>query len=206
MSLDKIFSFGVKHSMGFLRSFIKGLLIFAVGTVTVFIITYHTAWFQKKYLYPLPYREIVFDVAQQYEVDPHLIYAVIRTESKYVSTATSPRGARGLMQIMPETGAWIADKLKVAAYSQDRLYDPAVNLEFGTWYLATLRDEFDGNPVMTLAAYNGGRGNVKEWKEQYGWADDFNNINQIPFSETRIYVNNVLAAYNQYNKLYGATQ
>jgi len=192
--------------MGFLRSLIKGLLIFAVLAVTAFIIIYHTTWFQKKFLYPLPYQEIVSDVAQQYEVDPHLVYAVIRSESKYVPTATSPKGARGLMQIMPETGAWIAEKLKVAAYNEDKLYDPAVNLKFGTWYLATLRDEFDGNPILILAAYNGGRGNVKQWKEKFGWKNDFSNIDQIPFSETRIYVHNVLAAYNQYNKLYGATR
>lgn len=189
--------------MVFFRRVARTLLISIVLAAIIMIFVYHTTWFQKKYVYPLPNRQLVFTMAQRYEVDPYLIYAVIQTESRYIETATSPKGARGLMQIMPETGAWIAEKLRTANYNQDKLYNPAVNIEFGTWYLATLREEFDGNPVLTLAAYNGGRGNVKQWKRQYGWNDDFSDIKQIPFSETRTYVSKVLSAYNEYKKLYG---
>jgi soluble lytic murein transglycosylase len=189
--------------MGFLWRLMKGIGLFIVLSTIVGIIIYNTAWFQKKYMYPLPYQEVVFNAAEQYEVDPYLVYAVMRAESKYLVHATSPKGARGLMQIMPETGSWIAGKLRVKDFTFSMLYEPEVNIEFGTWYLSSLKEEFDGNPVLILASYNGGRGNVKQWKQQYNWSADFSDAQQIPFIETRNYVKKVLNNYDAYKRLYG---
>lgn len=189
--------------MGFLwrvfKAAVGALLIAAVAAYFI----YHTNWFQKKYLYPLPYKGAVVAAAQAYQVDPYLVYAVMRTESKFIANATSPKGARGLMQIMPETGVWIAEKMKMNAFDSSMLYEPAVNISLGTWYMASLEEEFGGNTVLMLAAYNGGRGNVKQWKQQYGWSPDFNNTGQIPYKETREFVLKVLDAYGNYKRLYG---
>lgn len=196
------FLFGV-NCMGCLWRVLKALIIaFLVAIVAGYCI-YNTDWFQKKYMYPLPYKDQVWAAAQEYQVDPYLIYAVMRTESRYVVAATSPKGARGLMQIMPETGAWIAESIKMNDFHSAMLYEPSVNIRLATWYIASLRDEFDGNVILTLAAYNGGRGNVKQWKQQYGWPPNFNNTERIPYKETREYVLKVMDAYGNYIRLYG---
>lgn len=181
----------------------KAMIIIILAAAAAGYLVYQTDWLQKKYIYPLPYQDAVWSAAQEYEVDPYLIYAVMRTESKYVARATSPKGARGVMQIMPETGAWIAGKIKLNGFQNSMLYEPAVNIRLGAWYLASLKDEFDGNIVLTLAAYNGGRGNVKQWIQQYDWQPGFSNIEQIPYKETREYVTKVLDAYDSYKRLYG---
>jgi soluble lytic murein transglycosylase len=188
--------------MGCLWRVLKGASVLIALIICLGFAIYHTTWFQKKYLYPLPHRELVFHYAQEYNVDPYLVFAVIRAESKYLTTATSPKGARGLMQIMPETGVWIAGRLKLADYHSEMLYEPETNIRFGVWYLSSLREEFDNNPVLSLAAYNGGRGNVKQWKQQYQWGTDFTDVEQIPFKETRLYVGKVLKAHEKYRELY----
>lgn len=180
---------------------VMAAVFFVVAAASYFI--YHADWFQKSYLYPLPHQDMVLAAAHEYEVDPYLVYAVMRTESKYAVNATSPKGARGLMQIMPETGMWIAGKIKLKGFQMDMLYEPYVNIQLGTWYLASLKDEFDGNLVLMLAAYNGGRGNVRQWREEFDWPADFSRIEQIPYKETRQYVRKVLDAYSNYKRLYG---
>jgi soluble lytic murein transglycosylase len=200
------FYWSESHMTGCLWRFIKGILFLTVLLAIAGFVIYHTTWFQKKYLYPLPHQELVYQYAKQNNIDPYLVFAVMRAESKYLPHATSVKGARGLMQIMPETGAWIAGKLNKTDYLPSMLYDPVINIQFGTWYLSSLREEFDGNLVLTLAAYNGGRGNVKQWKQQYRWPADFSNVDQIPFKETRVYVAKVLTSYDQYKKLYGNTR
>ena len=80
--------------------------------------------------------------------------------------------------------------------------EPDTNIKLGTWYLAYLLNEFKGNKVLALAAYNAGRGHVEEWMTQYGWGDDFDNIEDIPFAETREYVTAVLKNQEKYESLY----
>jgi soluble lytic murein transglycosylase len=107
------------------------------------------------------------------------------------------------MQIMPQTAEWIAEQVKFIGFTPEDLLDPETNIRFGTWYLASLREEFDDNEVLMLAAYNAGRGNVKSWMKAYNWTMDFNDIEQIPYKETREYVAKVLKSKQQYRKLYG---
>lgn len=178
------------------------LFVFAMLAI-VGLGVYYSDWFQKKVVYPFSYQTLVFQYGRENEVDPFLVAAVIRTESKFIPSARSPKGALGLMQMMPETGQWVAGQLNVTGFRPNMLIDPETSIRFGTWYLASLKKEFKGNEVLMLAAYNGGRGNVKQWMRQMGWQEDFRDISQIPFSETREYVTRVLHAKERYRDLYG---
>ncbi len=152
--------------------------------------------------YPFPYREIIVREAAVYHIDPLLVAAVIKTESNYRPNAQSVKGARGLMQIMPDTGQWIAGQMGMKSFQLEALEQPAVNIKFGCWYLANLFNEFNGDKVLVLAAYNGGRGNVKQWIADKSWTGNQASLEQIPFGETRNYVDKVLKNYRIYQKLY----
>lgn len=163
---------------------------------------YTSQWFQKKYSYPFPYQSLVYYYAAQNNIDPFLVAAVIRTESKFVNQARSPKGAIGLMQMMPDTARWVAEQMNYPNFSTKDLESPEVNIRLGTWYLASLKKEFNNNEILALAAYNGGRGNVKQWMRQYGWTMSFSDVSQIPFQETREYVVKVLSSKRHYSELY----
>jgi len=167
------------------------------------LVLYFVAMFILQLVFPLHYREIVDHYAKEYELPPELVMAVIRVESKFDPTITSQKGARGLMQIMPSTGEWIAEKLDYKDFHEDDLFIPEVNIEFGTWYLAHLYyDEFDGNLAATIAAYNGGRGNVRQWLESGKWSGEFEDVSNIPYKETREFVGKVMNDYRVYQWLY----
>lgn len=157
---------------------------------------------QRSYIYPYPYRATVERYAERYGVDSHLAAAVILSESHFQDDVHSHRGAVGLMQLMPDTAAWIAYQLDDEEYSLASLHEPDRNIRYGVWYLASLEDEFQGNDVLALAAYNAGRGNVQAWIEEEGWPHDFADISKIPYNETRAYVARVLAAQRRYRELY----
>nr|AIA89857.1 SLT [uncultured Megamonas sp.] len=93
--------------------------------------------------------------------------------------------------------------MNLSDYQPERLNDVRTNIRMGTWYLAYLLKEYEGNKILALAAYNAGRGHVDSWMKQYGWKKDFSKIEEIPFSETREYVRIVLLNEKQYNQLYG---
>jgi len=155
-----------------------------------------------KLVFPLYHQEAIEFYADQHDLDPLLVASVIWVESRFDIRAESPRGARGLMQIMPQTGEWISEQINVP-YDLEKLYDPVHNIRLGTWYLANLRNEFDGNMNLVLAAYNGGRGNVRNWMNEGIWLGDEEGISNIPFGETREYVRRVNMIHRVYQKLYG---
>lgn len=152
--------------------------------------------------YPLPYKELVFSQAAKNNIDPYLVAAIIKTESNFVPSAESPMGARGIMQIMPETGAWAAQQMNLKEFKPDDLYNPELNIRIGSWYISNLNTEFKGNKILVVAAYNGGRGNVREWLDKGLWTGEHASVDQIPFSETREYVKKVLRNYSWYRYLY----
>ena len=157
----------------------------------------------QKILYPFPYREKVEKNAARYRVDRFLAISVMKVESNFVEDATSKSGAVGLMQIMPDTANWIATQLDEKPPSIKQLHNCDTNIKYGIWYLAELEDEFFGNDVLALAAYNAGRGNVHHWMENKGWRKNFSDVDEIPFNETRNYVKKVLACKKKYSELYG---
>jgi soluble lytic murein transglycosylase len=105
------------------------------------------------------------------------------------------------MQLMPATAQWVAKKA-VVKYHPDKLFDPAYNIKLGTWYLSDLLHDFNGNIWLAIAAYNGGRGNVKEWIATGRWLGDVEAIHKIPFAETRRFVQKVKIAWEIYSRLY----
>jgi soluble lytic murein transglycosylase len=155
-----------------------------------------------KCFYPIKYENYIITYSQRYDVDPHLVAAVIRAESDFKEDAVSPRGAYGLMQIMPESAVWIAENMKLKDFNMENLNDPEINIAMGCWYLNNLNNEFEGNLDLVLAAYNGGRGNVQKWLKDVRYSKDGKTIDNIPFEETDKYVKKVKTNYNIYLKIY----
>ncbi len=151
--------------------------------------------------YPLKYEDLIVKYADEYEIDPYFVAAVINTESGFDTQAVSGAGAMGLMQVMPETGEWIAGKLKLEAFNKDMLLDPETNIEMGCWYLSFLKERFP-NEQTVMAAYNAGHGKVKEWLDDAQYSSDGAALDAIPFKETENYVKKVTNAYEKYKAHY----
>jgi len=160
----------------------------------------------QRFLYPYPYRPVIEHYAKEYGVDPLLVVAVIREESKFLPRSESHKGAMGLMQLMPDTARWIAQSLGDTHFAEEEMIIPEKNIQYGTWYLASLAREFKGNKMLVLAAYNGGSGHVRGWI-QSSQIDLANlRVADIPFRETRDYVQRVLKSYGKYINLYGTQE
>ena len=114
-------------------------------------------------MYPIKYYSYIEKYSAMYDLDKYLVMSVIKVESNFNEKATSVKDARGLMQITPSTGNWIAEQMNLVEFSPDKLYDPEQNIFMGGWYLDNLRKEFDDNYMLILSAYNAGRGNVNKW-------------------------------------------
>ncbi len=184
---------------------IKRFVVICAALVVVYLLM-SVPPVQKKFLYPFPYRSTVESYSSRWKVDKFLAISVMKVESNFSETAHSQSGAVGLMQIMPETAAWIAYQLgetpEEAVDDIKNLRDSETNIRYGTWYLAELEDEFKGNDVLALAAYNAGRGNVHEWIKKNHWSENFSDVDKIPYAETRDYVKRVLHCREKYAKLY----
>ncbi|MDO4540369.1 MAG: lytic transglycosylase domain-containing protein [Syntrophomonadaceae bacterium] len=152
--------------------------------------------------YPLPYQEVVYSYALSNELDPCLVFAVIRTESRFQHDAESAAGASGLMQIMPETGAWIAMKMGQDDFDVSSLQEAETNIAYGCWYLSYLLQEYNGDMCPALAAYNAGSSRVNAWLNEGVWDGERSTLKHIPYEETREYVNKVLNNYEAYRAIY----
>lgn len=153
-------------------------------------------------VYPLGHRDVIAREAELRDLDPNLVAAVINVESHWRADAVSPKGAGGLMQLMPSTAAWVAEQSGMNDFDQQDLFQPDVSIQLGTWYLANLMKAFEQNMIVALAAYNGGRGNVEHWLQDGLWDGTLDDVDQIPFGETRRYVRKVLNQYQIYARLY----
>ncbi len=152
--------------------------------------------------YPVKYESIVEKYANKYDLDKYLVYAVIRTESKFDQYAVSDSGAYGLMQVQTETASDCAKKLDIKPDLPDDLYEPDINIHIGTYYLSWLLERYDQNISVAVAAYNGGIGNVDEWLEDNSYSDGSGGLDNIPFPETAGYVKGVNESYKKYKELY----
>jgi soluble lytic murein transglycosylase len=151
---------------------------------------------------PLRHEDIIRQQAAEKNVDPTLIAAVIYTESRF-RDQTSHAGAKGLMQLMPDTADYIARKSGGTRFTRADLATPQINIAYGTWYLRYLLDKYHGNTILTLAAYNAGEGKVDQWwREAADKGERFRVSAHIPFPETREYVGRVLSARADYRKTY----
>jgi soluble lytic murein transglycosylase len=150
---------------------------------------------------PLRHEDIIRQQADDKDVDAALIAAVIYEESKF-RDETSHAGARGLMQITPETAQYIADKSGGTAFEQGDLASPQINIAYGAWYLRYLTQKYGGHDVAAVAAYNAGEGKVDEWVAGTGGLDGFS-LGDVGFPETREYVDGVLHHRRLYREHYG---
>jgi soluble lytic murein transglycosylase len=150
---------------------------------------------------PLRHDDIIRQQASDKELDAALIAAVIYEESRF-RDQTSHAGARGLMQITPETADFIAQNSGGIRFRQADLATPQINIAYGSWFLRYLIDHYDGNETLAVAAYNAGQTNVDGWVERAGGQEDFDAARDIPFPETRAYVSNVEDRRGEYRDHY----
>lgn len=153
-------------------------------------------------LFPLHYWPLLQQYGSKHGVDPLLLAAVIRAESKFFPRAKSQVGALGLMQIIPETGAWAAEEMGFVDFTPDKLFDPTINIQVGAWYLHGLLQEFNGDVVLALAAYNSGRGTIRQWLDTKKQEEIEFTFSDLPYAETRSYVRKVLRNYYWYQRIY----
>jgi soluble lytic murein transglycosylase len=151
---------------------------------------------------PLRHDDIIRQQANEKNLDPSLIAAVIYAESRFREGRTSAAGARGLMQLTPATAHHIARKSGGTAFVTGDLATPQVNISYGAWYLRYLLSRYAGNETLALAAYNGGEGNVDRWLERAQRDERDLTVSEIPFSETRHYVRLVLDTRRDYRRAY----
>lgn len=149
-----------------------------------------------KKAYPQTYSEYVNNYATKYNVDPLLIFAIIKAESNFKIDAKSHNGAKGLMQLMESTALEVSKEKKV------NLYDAETNIKLGTYYFSQLLKKYDYQVGIALAAYNAGMGNVNTWIERGTIKEDGSNLENIPYKETNMYVRKILNTYETYKELY----
>ena len=152
--------------------------------------------------YPLGHLDLVRQHATSRQIDPYLALALIREESGFDPHALSRTGARGLMQLMPQTADLTAREHKLQSVAPLALETPEVNIQLGVNHLADLLRDFGGNLSLTVAAYNAGKQAVQRWVQRYGFAEEVEFTEDIPFTETRNYVKRVLGSYDRYKSLY----
>jgi len=150
---------------------------------------------------PLRHEDIIRQQAADKGLDPALVAGVIYAESRF-RDQTSHAGARGLMQITPDTADYIAEKSGGTRFVQGDLATPQINISYGSWYLRYLLDRYDENVVLALCAYNGGEGNVDRWLREGHISETAFTLDRVPFPETREYVKKVLAAREDYRRQY----
>lgn len=161
--------------------------------IAIFTIAKAKYWDDIEVRFPLSYTDKIHENSELNNLNPVIIYGLIRRESAFNEKATSPTGARGLMQIMPRTGRDIARRLNERWKGSNSLYNPATNLKYGSYYYQNLLDRFDGHYAIALAAYNAGPDRVKKWLPETGAMPADIWIETIPYKETREYVTSVLA-------------
>jgi soluble lytic murein transglycosylase len=150
---------------------------------------------------PLEDAPIIRQQAAEKHLDPALVAAVIYAETKF-DARTSPAGAEGLMQLMPQTAYFLARRSGGVAFTNADLATPSVNIAYGSYYLRYLLNTFHGNTMLAIAAYNGGVGNVERWVAQARAGGHPFRVSDIPFPETRAYVQRVLQARADYRRTY----
>ncbi len=152
--------------------------------------------------YGLYYSDLIWPASRENEIDPLFTTSLIRQESLFEGFVRSNAGARGLMQIIPDTGASIATNMNWPPnYTEDDLYSPYVSIRMGTYYLNANRKILDGDIYATLAAYNGGPGNASAWKDLAKGDPDLL-LEIIRFAETRNYIRGIYETYTVYRELY----
>ncbi len=178
-------------------------IIAAIIILAVFGVSYGAEKWQRE-THPLKYGEYISRYSRESGLDEYLVYAFIKTESGFNEKAESYLGARGLMQIMPETFEWIRyrlDEENNPEISYDSMYEAETNIRYGCYLLKYLSEEFGGGLTEIAAAYHAGNGSVSSWLENEEYSENGKLI-KIPNPDTAHYVDKISKAYETYCKLY----
>ncbi len=151
---------------------------------------------------PLHHTELIREQAAEKGLDPALVAAVIYAESRFRDNQESSAGAMGLMQVTPDTARDIARESGANTFEIGDLHTAEVNVRYGTWRLRDMLQRFDGDTALAAAGYNAGPGNAAKWKAEADARGEPFRIDEIPFPETRHYVQKVLQAQKDYRKTY----
>lgn len=184
-----------------MRRLILVLGLLAVAGVALYVVRAEPAWYLQL-RYPLEHEALIREEAAVHDLPPSLIAAVIYSESGFDEEAVSPAGAVGLMQLLPATARSIAEQTGERPVRRRELFDPTVNIDLGSWYLDAMRDKYDDHPQaldLALAAYNAGQGNVDRWVRRTPSGERV----EIPFPETRAYIQRVHRMQDAYRRGYG---
>ena len=173
-----------------------GIVFIICASVLVFGIYGYLAY--NHFSYPLKYTESIYNYSMQYNIKPELIASVINAESSFKENSVSKKGAVGLMQLMPSTAQWLAEKLDMD-FNNELLANPDYNINLGTYYLEYLFNKFEDTKVV-LCAYNAGEGVVKSWLNNKNYSKDARTLENIPYSQTNYYVQKVMSNLDIYSK------
>lgn len=184
-----------------MKNIIKIMIKTIIFTVIISLAIYIAF---RNLIFPRKYQHIVEQAATKYNVDPNLIYAIIKQESKFNEHAISKSNAKGLMQLVDSTASEFASEMDNVNKKDYDIYDPYTNIFIGTKYISYLTNHFSGNYYIALCAYNAGMGKVKTWfnKPYTSYKDYVDIIEQVKYNETIKYVTNVIEYYYYYTKLY----
>ncbi|MEC7118582.1 MAG: transglycosylase SLT domain-containing protein [Pseudomonadota bacterium] len=158
--------------------------------------------FNDTWRYPMPFKDLVVQKSRQVGLDPAWTYGLIRQESRFATVARSHVGASGLMQIMPDTGRWIANRLG-EPYRTSSLTDMNTNVRYGTFYLSHILQQLDSHPVLASAGYNAGPTRARRWQPSFAALAADQYTESIPFLETRDYVKHLMTNALHYSLLLG---
>ena len=153
------------------------------------------------HFYPKKYEEYVYQYSKELNIDPMLTFAIIKTESNFKENIVSRSGAIGLMQLMEETAKEQAAKIGMN-YNSETLYNPEDNIKLGLYYFDTLFNYFNENYILAFVAYNAGLGNTKKWINEGILKENGEGAENIPFTETNMYVRKIVRNYKIYSELY----
>ena len=171
------------------------LLLVIVGLLAALPFALRAPEAVREVVYPLRYEETIREASRENGLEPAFVAAVVYTESRFRPDAESHREAYGLMQLLPQTAQFVGRRSGI----EGDYRDPKVNLRLGAWYLGYLDGRYKGDERLVLAAYNSGEGTVDGWLSREG----FDVAEDIPYKETREYVEDVLEARRTYRELYG---
>lgn len=176
-----------------------GIVLILIGLIILFLQPQNIIL---KKIYKLDYSEYVYKYSNENDLDPFLVFSIIKAESNFQRNIDSSSGAIGLMQLMESTAVEMANEIGKEVVVKEALYNPDTNIQIGTNYYAYLIKHYDGNEELALAAYNAGMGNVDSWIEKGIIKDDGSDLENIPFKETNNYVRKILRDYKIYQDLY----
>ena len=174
----------------------KGIILLLLSILLFLVVNNNfDLWIIRRNVEPIKYQKEINKYAEEFSLDAELLAALIYVESRFDKYSESAKGAVGLMQLMPSTAFWIAEQLEYDNFNLEDLNDPELNIKFGSWYFAYLYQKFDNNSIKTIAAYNAGESNVRNWIDN-GWEGNIEH--KLPFNETDNFVRRVISTRDYY--------